>query len=119
MTTHHMGRRTTPAAAQALVQMHQLLWQASVEAHERARQNRDVTSVDLAFNLSHLQARLYDLVPQAYRDALLDRPDVTGTDPVGLARRAEELSQTEPVHHFPPGVAPVVVRLSDTVRDFS
>lgn len=118
MATDQMST-TTPEAAQVLVQMHQLLWQASVEAHGRARQNRDVESVDLAFTLSHLYAQVYDLVPGAYHNLLLDRPQDSGADPVDLLRRAEELSRTEPVHHFPPGTESVVVLLTGTVRDFS
>ncbi|MGB3257771.1 MAG: hypothetical protein WBA72_07250 [Ornithinimicrobium sp.] len=110
---------TTPEAAQVLVQMHQLLWRASVEAHGRARQNGDVWSVDLAFTLSHLYAQVYDLVPGAYRNLLLDRPQDSGADPVDLLRRAEELRRTAPVHHFPPGTESVLVPLTDTVRDFS
>ncbi len=110
---------TTPAAAQALVQMHQLLWKGRVEAHDRARENRDLDSVDLAFNLSYLCDQVYDLVPEAHRAALLERPETIGGDPVDLARRAEELTRAEPAHHFPPGLTPVVGLLIDTVRDFS
>ncbi|USQ77826.1 hypothetical protein [Ornithinimicrobium cryptoxanthini] len=110
---------TTPAAAQVLVRMHQLLWQASTEAHRRACAAPDPPAVDLAFILDHLCAQVYDLVPGDYRDALLDRPATCGADPVDLAAQAEGLSRQEPVNDFPPGICLVVVRLIDTVRDFS
>lgn len=110
---------TTPETARVLVQMHQLLWQAGIEADRRARASRDLDTVALANNLTYACDQVFHLVPGPYRDALLDRPDVIGAKPVELARRAEELSRTEPVHHFPPGIAPVVELLIDTVRDFS
>ncbi len=110
---------TTPAAAQALVQMHQLLWQASVEAHQRAREARDLDSVDLAFNLSYLCDQVFHLVPEASRAALVEPPEATGADPIELLRRAEELTRAEPVHHFPAGITSVVGLLIDTLRDFS
>lgn len=112
-------RVTTPAAAHVLVQMHQLLWQASTEAHRRACAEPELPIVDLAFRLDHLCAQVYDLVPAQNRDALLDRPVACSTDPVDLARRAERLSRQEPVSDFPPGISLVMVRLIDTVRDNS
>ncbi len=116
MTTDQM---TTPAAGQALVQMHRLLWQARVEAHRRALGTRDLDAVDLAFNLSYLCDQVLDLVPDEHRAAiLLDPPEVTGADPIDLARRAERLTRDRPVHEFPAGITSVVVLLIDTVRDF-
>ena len=111
---------TTPEVAQVLVQMYQLLWQARGEAYQRFHADpEDLVSADLTFVLYDLYGRVLDLIPPAYRDAIPDRPEVTGADPVELARQAELLSRTQPVHHFPPGIATVVVRLIDTVREFS
>ena len=110
---------TTPEAARVLVRMHQLLTQARNEADRRARQSRDLDTVALANNLTYACAQVFHLVPAPCRGALLDRPEPDGTEPVDLARRAEELSRTEPVHDFPPGVASVVQHLIDTVREFS
>lgn len=110
---------TTPEAAQVLVHMHQLLWQAGAEADRRAHQSRDLDTVALANNLTYACDRVFHLVPEPCRDALLDRPDADGADPVELAHRAEELSRTAPVHHFPHGIVPVVELLIETVREFS
>lgn len=110
---------TTPEAARVLVHMHQLLRQAGTEADRRAHQSHDLDAVALANNLTYACDQVFHLVPKSYRDALLDRPDADGADPVELARRAEELSRTAPVHHFPPGIVPAVELLIETVRDFS
>lgn len=110
---------TTPEAARVLVHMHQLLWQAGNEADRRAHQTRDLETVALANNLTYACDQVFHLVPVPCRDALLDRPEVDGADPVELARRAEELSRTAPVHQFPPGIGSVVELLIDTVREFS
>jgi hypothetical protein len=99
--------------------MHQLLWQASTEAAGRASAMRDLDSVALASNLTYACDQVFHLVPATYRDALLERPDIGGGDPVELARRAEELSRTMPVQQSPPGIDSVVALLRDTVRDFS
>ena len=110
---------TSPAAAQALVRMHQLLWKARVEAQHRARENRDLDSVDLAFNLSYLCDQVFHLVPEASKAALVEPPEATGVDPIELVRRAEELTRAEPVHHFPAGITSVVGLLIDTLRDIT
>lgn len=110
---------TTPEAARVLVHMHQLLWQAGTEADRRAHQSRDLDTVALANNLTYACDLVFHLVPEFHRDALLDRPGADGADPVKLARRAEELSRTAPVHHFPPGIASVVEILTETVGEFS
>ncbi|AXH95952.1 hypothetical protein [Ornithinimicrobium avium] len=110
---------TTPQAARVLVQMHQLLRQAGAEAYRRARQSLDLDTVALASNLTYACDLVFHLVPEPYRDALVDGPEVDGADPVELARRAEELSRTAPVNHFPPGMVPVVEILIETVREFS
>lgn len=110
---------TTPEAARVLVHMHQLLWQAGDEAHRQAHQSRDLDTVALANNLTYACDQVFQLVPRTHRDALLNRPGGDGADPVELARRAEELSRTEPVHQFPPGIVSVVELLLDTVREFS
>ncbi|MGD8150442.1 hypothetical protein [Ornithinimicrobium sp. Y1694] len=110
---------TTPDAARVLVHMHQLLWQAGTEADRRAHQSRDLDTVALANNLTYARDQVFHLVPESCRDALLDRPGAAGADPVELARRAEELSRTAPVHHFPPGIVSVVDLLIETVGEFS
>lgn len=110
---------TTPEAARVLVHMHQLLWQAGTEADRRAHQSRDLDTVALANNLTYACDQVFHLVPEPYRDALLNRPDADGADPVDLARRAAELSRTAPVRHLPPGIVPVVEILIDTVGEFS
>lgn len=110
---------TTPDAARVLVHMHQLLWQAGTEADRRAHRSRDLDTVALANNLTYARDQVFHLVPESYRDALLDRPGAAGADPVELARRAEELSRTAPVHHFPPGIVSVVDLLIETVGEFS
>ena len=110
---------TTPEAARVLVHMHQLLWQAGTEADRRAHQSRDLDTVALANNLTYACDLVFHLLPESHRDALLDRPGADGADPVELARRAEELSRTAPVHHFPPGIVSVVEILIETVGEFS
>lgn len=117
MTTDESG--VTPEAAQVLVQMHQLLWHAGVQAHRRARESQDLDAVDLAFNLSHLCAQVYDLVPAEHRHALVDRPEVTGADPVDLAGRAAGLARAVPTLQFLHGTDAVVLLLDDTLRGFS
>lgn len=119
METDQMSS-TTPEAAQVLVQMYQLLWQARGEAYQRFQADpKDFVSAELTFILYDLYGRVFDLIPPDFRDDLLGRPEITGADPVELARQAELLSRTQSVHHFPPGIATVVVRLIDTVREFS
>ena len=110
---------STPVAARLLVRMHQLLWQASAEADRRARASRDLVTVALANNLTYACDRVFHLLPTASLDALLDRPEVTGADPVDLARQAVALSRTQPLQDFPPGMASVLVLLIDTVGEFS
>lgn len=110
---------TAHETARVLVHMHQLLWQAGTEADRRARQSRDLDMVALANNLTYACDQVFHLVPVPCRDALLDRPEAEGADPVELARRAEELSRAVPVHHLLPGLAAVVELLIDTVREFS
>ncbi|WP_134773220.1 hypothetical protein [Ornithinimicrobium flavum] len=110
---------TTPEAARVLVHMHQLLWQAGTEADRRAHQSRDLEAVALANNLTYARDLVFHLVPECCRDALLDLPVADGADPVELARRAEELSRSTPVHRYPPGVVSVVDLLIETVGEFS
>lgn len=110
---------TTPEAAQALVYMHQLLWQASTVADRRARQSCDLDAVALANNVTYACDQVFHLVPESCRDALLSRPDADGTDPVELVRRAKELSRAAPAHHFPAGIGAVVEILLETVGEFS
>lgn len=119
MANEQLGEPTTPAAAQVLVRMHQLLGQASVEATHRASVNRDLDSVDLANNLTYACDQVLHLVPAAYRDDLLEELEHDGGGPVDLARQAVQLSQTVPAQCLPPGSASVVALLLDTVRDFS
>lgn len=110
----------TPEAADVLVQMYQLLYQARDEAYQRFRATpKDLSLAELAGELYELYELVFDMIPAAHLEALLDRPGTTGADPVDLARQAELLSRTQPVHHFPPGIATVVVRLIDTVRGHS
>lgn len=110
----------TPEVADVLVQMYQLLYQARAEAYQRFRATpKDLSLAELTGELYEVYALIFDMIPAPHLEALLDRPQITGADPIDLARQAELLSRTQPVHHFPPGIAAVVVRLIDTVRSHS
>ncbi len=112
-------RELTQEAAQVLVQVHRLLWQATNEAFAAVANRRDPRAAHLAMSCSRLVDLVHELVPPSHLEELADRPEAVGADPVELVRLAEALTRTMPVDRFPVGMSEVVVLMIDTVRDFS
>ncbi|MFK5634270.1 hypothetical protein [Ornithinimicrobium sp. LYQ103] len=116
MTTHQ-PRALSPVAV--LMHVHHLLGRAQAEATHRARTTGDLAAVDLAFALTCLHGQVLDLLPEPARHVLSHVPQASGVDPVVLARQAEEATRALPSQELPPGAITLVVRLIDTVRNFS
>lgn len=113
------SKDAAPTPTGVLLQVHHLLTRAHVEAAHQARTTSDPGAVDLAFALTCLHGQAHDLVPDPLRGLLSHPPQVTGADPLALARAAERATRALPAHQLPPGSATLVVRLIDTIRDHS
>ena len=109
----------TADVAGVLAQMHVLLWQASTEAAARASADRTLEAADLANDLTYACDQVFHLVPVDHRALLLGLPAVPASDPVQLARAAEQLAHTLPDPAWPPGLELVVRLLKDTLSRVS
>lgn len=124
-----IDQMTTREAIHDLVRMHHLLWRAEAEARVLLEQSRDSADRDettsfrfevMAGALAYLAEDVHQLFPVGVVPAFDGWPlETTGADPIELARQAEQLTRNRRLADFPLGMGGVIVRILDTIRDFS
>lgn len=119
MTAHVPSRTdTSPAVVDILTRLVQVLDLADREARYAAKGARTLRLSSVSIESSTMCIEAVAMLPdQLFPD--IDRPAATGVDPIRLLRQAEQMTCELPIEHFPAGMSQLILRLIDTIRDYS